>query len=176
MDSVPKSIKNIIADGTAELGQTLTDRSIEAVNALNLLARSDNIDTEAFELYKQQLVNTIKSAKMTNEIDQEASSLPDDPDDPPVEPKKTSPDSPATSNETQPTPDTKPAADSPKHAAQPTDDELTSTNNADASDGASQEAHNDKPVGKLKAAVRRIKAAVSEAVQPREDQVVTRKR
>ena len=166
---MPKSIKNIIADGTAELGQTLTDRSIEAVNALNLLARSDNIDTEAFELYKQQLVNTIKSAKMTNEIDQEASSLPDDP-------KKTSPDSPATSNETQPTPDTKPAADSPKHAAQPTDDQLTSTNNADASDGASQEAHNDKPVGKLKAAVRRIKAAVSEAVQPREDQVVTRKR
>lgn len=174
MDSVSKSIKRTVTDGTAELFQTLTDKSIEAINGLNRLAPSDNIDDiETFRGFHQSLLNTIEKTKMAKEIDQEASSLPDDP---PVEPKKTSPDSPATSNETQPTPDTKPAADSPKHAAQPTDDELTSTNNADASDGASQEAHNDKPVGKLKAAVRKIKAAVSEAVQPREDQVVTRKR
>lgn len=169
MDSVPKSIKNIIADGTAELGQTLTDRSIEAVNGLNRLAPSDNIDDiETFRGFHQSLLNTIEKAKMAKKIDQEASSLPDDPDDPPVEPKKTSPDSPATSNETQPTPDTKPAAKPPKHAASPTDDEPTSTDNADASDSASQEAHNDTLFDKIMAAWRKV-------VQPRENQMVTRK-
>ena len=161
-----KSIKKTITDGTAELGQTLTDKSIEAINGLNRLAPSDNIDDiETFRGFHQSLLNTIEKAKMANEIDQEASSLPDDP---PVEPKKTSPDSPAASNETQPTPDSKPAAEPPKHAAPPTDDEPTSTDNADASDSASQEAHNDTLLGKLK-------AAMSKLVQPREDQMVTRK-
>ena len=168
-----KSIKKIITDGTAELGHTLTDKSIEAINGLNRLAPSDNIDDiETFRGFCKSLLNTIEKAKMTNEIDQEASSLPD-PDDPPVEPKKTSPDSPAdspaASNETQPTPDSKPAAEPPKHAAPPTDDEPTSTDNADASDSTSQEAHNDTIFGKLKAAGRKL-------VQPREDQIAPRKR